>query len=123
MTLKDNLFKIQTCQVNQDNVVYEISLILESEIYKAHFPNKPITPGVCIVQIVVELINDYLKETYELLHAKNIKYLQVINPIETSNITIELKKVIKSEKDVSLQAVVSNENILFTKLSLQCARM
>lgn len=123
MILKDNLYKIQSHQENKDNIVYEISLLLESDIYKAHFPNKPITPGVCIVQIVVELLSDYLNVDCKLSLAKNIKYLQVINPIEAPNITIELKKIMQNEKEVSLQVVVSRKELLFTKLSLQCAKM
>lgn len=123
MILKNSLYKIQSHQENNDSVVYEILLLLDSDIYKAHFPNNPITPGVCIVQIVVELLNNYLNVDCKLSFAKNIKYLQVINPVETPNITIELKKIMQNEKEVSLQAVVSRKELLFTKLSLQCVKM
>ena len=36
-----------------------IGVVLNSshEIYKAHFPGNPITPGVCLLQIALELLN------------------------------------------------------------------
>lgn len=122
MILKDRLYKIQSFEDNESRVVYEISLIPESEIYKAHFPNKPITPGVCIVQFVVELLNEYLKEGYKLSFAKNIKYLQVVSPIDNPNVSVELKKIMLVENHVTLQAVVSNNDQIFAKMTIQCEK-
>ena len=120
--LKDILFKIQSFEDNQGSAVFGITLNPEADIYKAHFPGHPITPGVCIVQIVVELLNEYLKENHKLSLAKNIKYLQVISPVDTPNIAVELKKIVVDGDTVSVQATISNDVTLFTKMSIQCTK-
>ena len=122
MKLNNNLFKILSQSSISTGVVYELSLLVESEIYRAHFPGMPITPGVCIAQIVEELLCDYLQEEYKLSEAKNIKYLQVISPIDTPKIIVELKKIVKSDDAVTLQAVVYNGDTIFTKLSIKCVK-
>lgn len=122
MKLSNNLFKILSQKGISTGVIYELSLLVESEIYKAHFPGKPITPGVCIAQIVEELLCDYLQEEYKLSEVKNIKYLQVISPVDSPEINVELKKIVKSEDTVTLQAVVFNGNTIFTKLSIKCMK-
>ena len=122
MKLNNNLFKILSQSSISTGVVYELSLLVESEIYRAHFPGMPITPGVCIAQIVEELLCDYLQEEYKLSEAKNIKYLQVISPIDTPKIIVELKKIVKSDDAVTLQAVVYNGDTIFTNLSIKCVK-
>lgn len=46
----------------------------ESPIYAAHFPGYPITPGVCIVQMAMELTGKHLTS------AKDIKFLHPVFP-------------------------------------------
>ncbi len=122
MILNKFLYKILSQNCTLGGVVYELSLLTESEIYKAHFPGMPITPGVCIAQIVEELLCDYLHEEYRLSEAKNIKYLQLISPVDTPQINVELKKIVKNEDTVTLQAIVCNRDAVFTKLSIKCVK-
>ena len=46
----------------------------ESSIYAAHFPGYPITPGVCLVQIALELMGK------EMAGAKDIKFVTPLMP-------------------------------------------
>ena len=41
--------------MDHEAMTADIRLLPDNVIYKAHFPEKPITPGVCIVQMAVEL--------------------------------------------------------------------
>ena len=52
-----------------------IRLLPESPVYRGHFPGYPITPGVCLVQIALELIGDV-----RLVGAKNIKFTSPVFP-------------------------------------------
>ena len=89
-------------------------------IYHAHFPEQPITPGVCIIQIASELLADLYSSSFELSSVSNAKYLAVINPKETPELTYTFKKVsFDDEKtNVKVSVVVSNNDTIYTKLSL-----
>ena len=51
-----------------------VRLLPDSPIYKAHFPGYPVTPGVTLVQMVLELMGR------KLAGAKDIKFLVPILP-------------------------------------------
>ena len=42
--------------VQADDLGATVRLLPESAVYAGHFPGYPITPGVCLVQIALELI-------------------------------------------------------------------
>ena len=62
MQLKNNLYKIIRKEGVGPVVNYAIELIPSCVIYAAHFPGEPITPGVCIVQMGKELVEELLSE-------------------------------------------------------------
>ena len=53
-----------------------VRLLPESPIYAAHFPGFPVTPGVTLVQIALELMGR------KLLSAKDIKFVVPVIPSE-----------------------------------------
>ena len=86
MILKNSLYTIADKKMEGSGIFYQILLDKNHFIYKAHFPNEPITPGVCIIQIAKELLEDYLHEEYEISHVKNIKFLSVLSPLSTPSV-------------------------------------
>lgn len=116
MRLQNNLYKI----VNEVADAYTIELIASSLIYKAHFPEKPITPGVCIIQIATELLELLTGRKLSLTEVINAKYLAVINPDETQQVTYTFSKMVHNDelKTLKVQAIVTSESTVCTKLSL-----
>lgn len=117
MILKNNLYHI--LYSDPESKSFRLELIPDSMIYKAHFPEKPITPGVCIIQTATELLKELLTEDIELATVSNVKFLNVINPLETKEITYTFTKIIPGDNGLmKISAVVSNNENTFTKLSL-----
>lgn len=118
MMLKNNLYRIAT--ENKDEKSYRLELIPDCMIYRAHFPEQPITPGVCIIQIASELLTDLYSLTFELSSVSNAKYLAVINPLDTPELTYTFKKIVfdDEKQSVKVSVIVSNNDTVFTKLSL-----
>ena len=89
MILKNTLYHIDSIQNTDDGQYFaHISLHRKSEIFEAHFPNLPILPGACLVQISKEFIEDNLQQKIQITHFKNLKFLKAINPDEFPEITI-----------------------------------
>ena len=61
MILKNSLYTIEGQQSQEGTVSYDIRLHSDHFIYQAHFPGEPITPGVCVVQIAKELLEEHLQ--------------------------------------------------------------
>ena len=63
-----------------------VRLLPESPVYQGHFPGYPITPGVCLVEIALELIAAMVR----LVGAKNIKFTSPIIPTEGTELRFNL---------------------------------
>ena len=102
MILKDNLYKIDSLlktvikgdgQEDSNTIRGEGQLLLDSEhfIYKAHFPNEPVTPGVCLLQIAKELTEELLGKRLYISSVKNVKFLSVVSPVKTPMVTYKIE--------------------------------
>ncbi|MBF1394692.1 MAG: hydroxymyristoyl-ACP dehydratase [Prevotella histicola] len=126
MQLKNNLYKIIRKEGVGSVVNYAIELIPSCVIYAAHFPGEPITPGVCIVQMGKELVEELLSEQRSTLcklmitKVKNVKFLSIISPNETLQLTYQVKKLVTSEDGTSVetQLIVLSEEKPMAKISL-----
>ena len=126
MKLKNNLYKIISKEEVNSIFNYTVELNPSCVIYQAHFPGEPITPGVCIVQICKEVIEDLLLEQssasrrLEIIKAKNIKFLSVISPNETPILTYQVRKLVFSDDKMTVetQIVVNSDDKSMAKISL-----
>ena len=120
MILKNSLYTIADKKMEGSGIFYQILLDKNHFIYKAHFPNEPITPGVCIIQIAKELLEDYLHEEYEISYIKNIKFLSVLSPLSTPSVAYVFDKItiLPETNECKTQVQVQQDNVLFAKLSI-----
>ena len=73
-------------------VGFTVRMNPEHIIYSAHFPGDPITPGVCIIQMGVELLGRALGRTLELSAVKNVKFLSILRP-DGIPVTVSIRKI------------------------------
>ncbi len=91
----------------------------EHVIYKAHFPGHPITPGVCIIQVITEVLEQELGTPLELALVKNLKFISTISPVDDSTVTINLSQVDNSTAgQVKAKGTITAGSKLYTKFSL-----
>ncbi|MDR1761590.1 MAG: hypothetical protein LBR55_03995 [Bacteroidales bacterium] len=103
--------------MNKTNAEFRIQLNAAHYIYQAHFPNNPITPGVCLIQIVGELFEIVKHKKFSIQTLKNVKFTAPINPLEHSKVTVLLDY---TEKDNMwlVKAVIKEQEQVFAKMSL-----
>lgn len=120
MTLKNDFYSVVSASVESpDSASYTIALNPTHIIFKAHFPGNPITPGVCQLRIVEELASQRIGQRLRLAHITNIKYMNIISPLETPQLSVHLSKIQKTtDGNFSLQVLMNSPSRSFTKLSL-----
>jgi 3-hydroxyacyl-[acyl-carrier-protein] dehydratase len=122
MILKNSLYTIEGQQSQEGTVSYDIRLHSHHFIYQAHFPGEPITPGVCIIQIAKELLEDVVGERLLIQAVKNVKFLHVISPVEMPHITYVFEKITFDDtmKTTKVVALVNHDDTPLAKLSFTC---
>ena len=118
MKLLGNLCNIEKRTDNADCTVFTVNLDKNHFIYKAHFPGEPITPGACLFQICTELLEESLGRKVCIKTVKNVKFLQVIRPEETSTLDVSIATSALDNSGVRLKSSVSSGDTLFAHISL-----
>jgi 3-hydroxyacyl-[acyl-carrier-protein] dehydratase len=114
--LRNDFYTVNNTFTGDGTMTIGIKLNPDHYIFKAHFPRNPITPGVCLIQIALELFESTFDRKFRLIEAKNIKYLKVINPVENPEIVYNIKYTYDSDliqADISIAA----GDTLFTKIT------
>lgn len=84
-------------------------------IYKAHFPGNPITPGVCLVQIALEILELKFNNKFELIAIQNIKFKRPVVPMAFPEFLFEIKNV---ENETKVYVSVEEKGDQYTKMIL-----
>lgn len=91
MLLKD-FYKILSFESNSDSQHLAIILINEGhEVFKGHFPNNPIMPGVCMMQIIKELTEQVIQSKLVVEKLIDVKFTALINPFVTPELRLEIE--------------------------------
>ena len=80
-----------------------IELNPEHDVFKGHFPNNPVTPGVCMLQILKELTEQATNTNLFIKECSNVKFMALINP-EVNPILDILIDVVKVEENFKIKA-------------------
>ena len=120
MLLLNNLFTITGCLHTDEGFEYQILLDEKSIIYNAHFPGRPITPGVCIIQIAQELFEHDTKRALRIMKIKNVKFLSVMIPGDDKSFVYKFTKIVEDNGIINFLVSVTREETIFAKMSLEC---
>ena len=86
-----NLYSIKKSETIDDfNFNIQIELNPKHEIFDGHFPNNPIMPGVCMIQIIKELTELFTSQNLFLSKVSNVKFMAIINPFTHSVLDLNL---------------------------------
>ncbi|QES94223.1 3-hydroxyacyl-ACP dehydratase [Empedobacter brevis] len=86
-----NLYTIKKSEkVDDSNFKVQIELNPNHEIFEGHFPNNPITPGVCMMQIIKELTERIVSKDLFLSKVSNVKFMATINPFKQAVLDLNL---------------------------------
>ena len=118
MRLIDDFYKVERESGGDTNFEYVLSLNKDHFIYKAHFPENPITPGVCIIQFCKELLEYRLEKSLSLKKIVNVKFLSIINPLVCNVIRVAFSKLTVAENGYKVSVSVCDDTTDFAKLSL-----
>lgn len=124
MILKNSLYTV----IGKENILrgisYEIQINPQHYIYAAHFPKEPVTPSVCILQIVQELLDMEVGEELFMKKIKNAKFIAVISPKQLTQLWVTFTKVIIVKQEVNCQCIISSmePEVVYAKLSFTCIK-
>jgi len=111
--LKDSLYHIIAID-HTDSVIHAVlELDAQHEIFTGHFPDHPVLPGACMVQMIKEVFESAMGTPYRLEKADNLKFLTIVDPQQTSTLQLELNYIIEELLAKVNAELVTDEGIAF----------
>jgi 3-hydroxyacyl-[acyl-carrier-protein] dehydratase len=92
-----NFFRFSDVRQEGNSIKTNIELYPEHPIFEGHFPGLPVLPGVCMMQMVKEVVENHLNMQTRLVKASDLKFLSVIRPDHNKFIQMELKVSMEDE--------------------------
>jgi 3-hydroxyacyl-[acyl-carrier-protein] dehydratase len=102
--------------LDKTKIEAEIVLNPTHPIFKGHFPNLPIVPGVCMVQIVKEIAEKHLHQKLFLSSASNIKFLSVLNPEVHQRVNVEVQWMQSIGSEYAIESKLFFDDVTFFKM-------
>ena len=109
MKLLQSLYTI----IEEKDDSFSIKLNAKHIIYQAHFPEKPITPGVCILQIIQELAEIKCHQKLQLEQVNNLKFVNPISPGDHQKLDV----ILNISENLNVKGYIKSDKI-FTKFSI-----
>ncbi len=117
MKLINDLFEIVSTEQRDDSYLCRVKLNPEHRIYKAHFPGNPITPGVCLMQMGEELLEQKYGKQLQLSTVKSIRFKKIVGPNDMPTFTFT--KEVLNEGGLSVEVAVADAEGEFVTMVLQ----
>lgn len=107
--------KIESTEAGKYNAF--IHLNKAHEVFKGHFPNNPVLPGVCTMQIIKELTETIVDKKLVLSRAINVKFMALINPVVNPTLRLELDIETLENGEIKVKNSTFFDTTLALKLS------
>lgn len=114
--LLNNFCKILDTKQEDEDWFFRIELNPEHKIFEGHFPEQPIVPGVCSLQIIRECAENILGKDLRINYISSCKYLTAINPQESKELEIRISLKDTESESISLSATGKSNEHDFIKL-------
>jgi len=115
--LLDNFYTILSSESSDSTTwTFQIELNSRHTVYQGHFPEHPVVPGVCLLQLIKECIETIRQQKLQYAQVSSCKFLSAINPIETPRISVVLTFKETEEGKLQLQAEGTVKDECFIKL-------
>lgn len=105
MLLKEFYEVKELSTIEEGRYEAHITLNKSHDIFKGHFPDHPVTPGVCMMQIIKELVESVLQRKLLMIKSSNVKFMALINPEINADLKLEIDISGSDESDYKVKNV------------------
>ena len=115
LLLEDFYFIREINTSSPEKMNAKIELNADHPVYKGHFPDSPIAPGVCVIQMIKEVVMQHYHRNLLMTEAGNIKFMALMNPNHNPFFYIDYELSFPDKESIDASAVVRWESITYLK--------
>jgi len=108
----DNLFTYNQLEKVEDNYIFQLEISQNHNVYKGHFPEYPVVPGVCQVEVLRKILSSIFEKEVRLISAKDIRFLGMMTPKDTPKPTLNFSLKQQDENLIVKASFIDNEKVI-----------
>lgn len=113
--LLNNFFYIDQVIADESSIKADIRVNSNHPILMGHFPEQPIVPGVCMLEMLKEVIQFNNNKKYQLESASMIKFLTMFAPPQFTSATFNIQINPFESNKLQVNASLNSDDTIFLK--------
>jgi 3-hydroxyacyl-[acyl-carrier-protein] dehydratase len=114
--LLNDFYILNTLETINNRTTAIITINKNHNVFKGHFPGNPVTPGVCMMQIIKEITESVVEKKLFMTSTSNVKFMAIINPYITPELSLTIE-VNPTEEGYKIKNVTKFSDTIAIKLS------
>jgi 3-hydroxyacyl-[acyl-carrier-protein] dehydratase len=100
-----------------DSLKVDVQLNPDHQIFKGHFPQQPVLPGACMVQMLREVLQKASNCILEFNRGQNIKFISLVVPGGNNILTFQIQTKLNPDGLLSVNSTLYSQNTASMKFS------
>lgn len=118
MTLLPGFYTVETMMPYSEGGCWaQIRLNPDHPVFDGHFPENPVAPGVCMLQIVKELVETTVQKSLFLVHVSSVKFTALINPHKNPVLQITFELAPQKDERIKVKSTIMFGETVAVKLT------
>lgn len=114
--LLSDFYSVESSAENEGLHTTELRINKSHRLYNGHFPHRPVTPGVILMQLFKEEAERICGTGLQLEKAVNVKFMAVVDPNEDENLLLE-SVIEETDSGISLKGVAKHKGAISLKIN------
>jgi len=108
--LINDFYSILSQRQEEDTTVFEVALREDCQVYKGHFPDEPVSPGVCNIEMVKECAEQIVGKKLMINYIHQCRMTRLITPKDCPTLDVR----VKIEEDELVASINKGEDVYLT---------
>ena len=114
----ENFYTIDNREtLKEHSYSFDISINNKHSIFEGHFPDNPIMPGVCMMQITKDIVEELTDTKLFMKKCSNVKFMAIINPEINKNLNLKIDIIHEENGDLKVKNITKFEETVALKLT------
>lgn len=112
----NNLFLLDKLDLQENKLEALVHIDEQHKILRGHFPQQPVVPGVCMIELVKELLEQGLQCKLMMQQSSVIKFLTMFAPPHFTQANCQIQFQWKSSTELQIDGQLSWKDQIFLKI-------
>ena len=109
-------YEILNTSLVGNEAITTLNINKDHEIYRGHFPGRPVTPGVVLMQLFKEEAERIFDKKLQLVRANNVKFTAVFDPTQDNQLILE-SNLTETGEFIKLTGLARNKEGIVLKMN------